>query len=149
MLEGINYLHAKFQINIFRNKKVIKLLELWTLWKRKEKKNSEYNRVVITTLKTFSTKKKRKKTLSRPCYRPRRKASFKILTLFFYKFPPRYLKLSCLACLLLLQKSLFLGCHLKTPCEQYCTRKKPIIANKQTFDYSRVLKILLLTISRD
>ena len=52
MLEGINYLHAKFQINIFRNKKVIKLLELWTLWKRKEKeKNSEYNRVVITTLK--------------------------------------------------------------------------------------------------
>ena len=52
MLEGMNYLHAKFQINIFRNKKVIKLLELWTLWKRKEKKqNSEYNRVVITTLK--------------------------------------------------------------------------------------------------
>ena len=53
MLVGMNYLHAKYQINIFRNKKVIKLLELWTLWKRKEKKreNSEYNRVVITTLK--------------------------------------------------------------------------------------------------
>ena len=53
MLEGINYLHAKFQINIFRNKKVIKLLELWTLWKKEKKreKNSEYNRVVITTLK--------------------------------------------------------------------------------------------------
>ena len=54
MLEGMNYLHAKYQINIFRNKKVIKLLELWTLWKRKEKKrreNSEYKRVVITTLK--------------------------------------------------------------------------------------------------
>ena len=54
MLEGINYLHAKFQINILRNKKVIKLLELWTLWlKRKEKRkeNSEYKRVVITTLK--------------------------------------------------------------------------------------------------
>ena len=45
MLEGINYPHAKFQINILRNKKVIKLLELWTLWlKRKEKRkeNSEY-----------------------------------------------------------------------------------------------------------
>ena len=57
MLEGINYLHAKFQINILKNKKVIKLLELWTLWLKKEKKrkkkkkNSEYNRVVITTLK--------------------------------------------------------------------------------------------------
>ena len=55
MLEGMNYLHAKFQINNFRNKKVIKLLELWTLWKRKKRKekreNSEYNRVVITTLK--------------------------------------------------------------------------------------------------
>ena len=49
MLEGMNYLHAKFQISIFRNKKVIKLLELWTLWKKE--KNSEYNRVVITTLK--------------------------------------------------------------------------------------------------
>ena len=55
MLEGMNYLHAKFQINIFRNKKVIKLLELLTLWlkkkKKKRKKNSEYNRVVITTIK--------------------------------------------------------------------------------------------------
>ena len=39
MLEGINYLHAKFQINILKNKKIIKLLELWTLWlKKKEKK---------------------------------------------------------------------------------------------------------------
>ena len=53
----MNYLHAKFQINIFRNKKVIKLLELWTLWlkkkgeKRRKKENSEYKRVVITTLK--------------------------------------------------------------------------------------------------
>ena len=44
MLEGINYLHAKFQINILKNKKVIKLLELWQLWQRKRKgKNSEYN----------------------------------------------------------------------------------------------------------
>ena len=57
MLEGISYLHAKFQINILRNKKVIKLLELWTLWlkkkgeKRRKKENSEYKRVVITTLK--------------------------------------------------------------------------------------------------
>ena len=52
MLEGINYLHAKFQINILKNKKVIELLELWTLWlKKKEKENSEYKRVVITTLK--------------------------------------------------------------------------------------------------
>jgi len=38
MLEGMNYLHAKFQINILRNKKVIKLLELWTLWLKKEKR---------------------------------------------------------------------------------------------------------------
>ena len=56
MLEGINYLHAKFQINILKNKKVIKLLQLWTLWlkkkkKKKKKENSKYKRVVITTLK--------------------------------------------------------------------------------------------------
>ena len=55
MLDGINYLHAKFQINILKNKKVIKLLELWTLRlkkrKRRKKENREYNRVVITTLK--------------------------------------------------------------------------------------------------
>jgi len=38
MIEGMNYLHAKFQINIFRNKKVIKLLELWTLWKKEKRK---------------------------------------------------------------------------------------------------------------
>ena len=60
MLEGISYLHAKFQINILRNKKVIKLLELWTLWlkkkgeKRRKKENSEYKRVVITTLKRIA-----------------------------------------------------------------------------------------------
>ena len=57
MLEGINYLHEKFQINILKNKKIIKLLELWTLWLKKEKKkekNSEYKRVVITTLKIYS-----------------------------------------------------------------------------------------------
>ena len=54
MLEGISYLHAKFQINILRNKKVIKLLELWTLWlKKKGEKNSKYKRVVITTLNTL------------------------------------------------------------------------------------------------
>ena len=39
MLEGINYLHAKFQINILENRKVIKLLEHWQPWlKEKEKK---------------------------------------------------------------------------------------------------------------
>ena len=38
MLEGLNYLHAKFQINTLKNKKVIKLLELWQLWLKKEKK---------------------------------------------------------------------------------------------------------------
>ena len=32
MLEGINYPHAKFQINILKNKQVIKLLELCQLW---------------------------------------------------------------------------------------------------------------------
>ena len=54
MLEGIKYLHAEFQINILKTKKVIKLLELWTLIMKKEKKreNSEFKRVVITTLKT-------------------------------------------------------------------------------------------------
>ena len=44
---GINYLHAKFQINIFKNKKVIKLLELWQLWLKKRKENSEYESFVI------------------------------------------------------------------------------------------------------
>ena len=54
MQEGKNYLHAKFQINILKTKKVIKLLELWTLIMKKEKKreNNEFKRVVITTLKT-------------------------------------------------------------------------------------------------
>ena len=60
MLEGMNYLHAKFQINILRYKKVIKLLELWTLWlkkkKKKKRKNSEYKRVVITTLKIANSR---------------------------------------------------------------------------------------------
>ena len=37
MLGGINYLHAKFQINILENKKVIKLLELCQLWLKKDK----------------------------------------------------------------------------------------------------------------
>ena len=61
MLDGINYLHAKFQIIILKNKKNIKLLELWTLWlkkkgeKRRKKENSEYKRVVITTLKIVGT----------------------------------------------------------------------------------------------
>ena len=60
MLDGINYLHAKFQIIILKNKKNIKLLELWTLWlkkkgeKRRKKENSEYKRVVITTLKRIA-----------------------------------------------------------------------------------------------
>ena len=38
MFDGINYLHAKFQINILNNKIVIKLLELW-LKKRKLKEH--------------------------------------------------------------------------------------------------------------
>ena len=56
MLEGINYLHAKFQINILKNKNIIKLLELWQLWlkrkKRKEKKIAN-TRAVFTTLKNI------------------------------------------------------------------------------------------------
>ena len=36
MLEGIIYLHAKFQINIFKNKKNINFLELWTLAEKKK-----------------------------------------------------------------------------------------------------------------
>ena len=53
MLEGMNYLHAKFQINIFRNKKGIKLLELWTLWKkekRKEKKRIANTKELLSQL---------------------------------------------------------------------------------------------------
>ena len=47
MLEEMNYLHAKFQINILENKKVIKLLEPWQLWlKKRKEKNSEIKRVV-------------------------------------------------------------------------------------------------------
>ena len=41
MLQGINYLHAKFRINILKNKKIIKLLELWTLWLKKEKEKEK------------------------------------------------------------------------------------------------------------
>ena len=41
-----------------KNKKVIKILELRTLWLKKEKKreNSQFKRVVITTLKIANTK---------------------------------------------------------------------------------------------
>ena len=38
MFDGINYLHAKFQINILNNKIVIGLLELWL--KKKEIKRA-------------------------------------------------------------------------------------------------------------
>ena len=41
MLEGIDYPIAKFQINILKNQKVIKLLELNFGWNWK--KNSLYN----------------------------------------------------------------------------------------------------------
>ena len=41
MPEGINYIHAKFQINILKNKKIKKLLELWTLWLKKEKRKEK------------------------------------------------------------------------------------------------------------
>ena len=62
MLEGINYLHAKFQINILKNRKVIKLLELWQLWLMKKEKNSEYNSEIFTTQKNI--KINRKKTMN-------------------------------------------------------------------------------------
>ena len=42
-LEGINYLPAKFQINILENKKVIKLLELQ---QKKKNWNREYKSVL-------------------------------------------------------------------------------------------------------
>ena len=45
MLEGINYLHSWLQINILKNKKVIKLLELW----QKKGKNREINRAFTNT----------------------------------------------------------------------------------------------------
>ena len=47
MLEVINYLHAKFQINILKNKNVIKHLEVWQFWMMNRRRNSEY-RVVFT-----------------------------------------------------------------------------------------------------
>ena len=48
MLEGINYLHAKFQIDILKNKKVIKLFKHWNSGLRKKReKNSEIKSVVI------------------------------------------------------------------------------------------------------
>ena len=56
MLEGINYLHAKFQINIFRNKKVIKLLELWTLWRKKKRKEKR----IANTIGCYHNSKKKK-----------------------------------------------------------------------------------------
>ena len=58
MLEGMNYLHAKFQINIFRNKKVIKLLELWTLWKKKRKKKKKK---IANTIGCYHNSKKKKR----------------------------------------------------------------------------------------
>ena len=42
---------CKIQINILKNKIVIKLLELRQLWMKKTKKNSKYNSVGITTQK--------------------------------------------------------------------------------------------------
>ena len=50
MLEGMNYLHAKFQINIFRNKKVIKLLELWTLGKEKKREKIANTKELLSQL---------------------------------------------------------------------------------------------------
>ena len=45
----INYLPAKFQINILKSKKVIKLLKLCQLWLKEGKNgnNSEYKSIVI------------------------------------------------------------------------------------------------------
>ena len=56
MLEGINYLHAKFQIKILENKKVIKLLELWQLWITKRKKGQKRKECCFTTPKIANTK---------------------------------------------------------------------------------------------
>ena len=56
MLEEINNLHAKFQINIIKNKKVIKLLELLQLWlKRKEKQDPKILRVVRKTKELWNS----------------------------------------------------------------------------------------------
>ena len=55
MLEEINYLHAKFHINILKNKKVISFRTLDTLAeKEKKKEKNEYNRVVTTLKRSFS-----------------------------------------------------------------------------------------------
>jgi len=65
LLEGINYLHAKFLINILKKKKIIKLLELWLLWlKRKEKQKKKiantkelllqcYHAIMLSYLRPF------------------------------------------------------------------------------------------------
>ena len=50
MLGGINYLHAKYQINILKNKKVIKLL----LWKKKENK-IQRSKELWEELKSYGT----------------------------------------------------------------------------------------------
>ena len=45
MLEGKNYLHAKFKIYSLKTKKVIKLLELWQFWLMKIEKKA--NTIVL------------------------------------------------------------------------------------------------------
>ena len=52
MLEGINYLHGKFQINILKTEKLLNFLKSGNFGlKEKRKENSKCNRVVISTLK--------------------------------------------------------------------------------------------------
>ena len=47
MLEGINYLHAKFQINILKNKKVIKTFRtLATLADEKKRNKIQRSKVL-------------------------------------------------------------------------------------------------------
>ena len=56
MQRGNKLSSCKIPDQYLKNQKVIKLLELWTLWlimkKEKKRENSEFKRVVITTLKT-------------------------------------------------------------------------------------------------
>ena len=50
--------HAKFQINILKNKKMIKLLELWTLWLKKGKKEKnkiQRSKELLEELKSYGT----------------------------------------------------------------------------------------------
>ena len=77
MLEGINYLHAKFKINFLKNKKVFKLLEHWQLWLKEKKRianakccNHATKKKIANTRVFYNTKNTGKITFTCAGYRP-------------------------------------------------------------------------------